>query len=227
MTDKVAITREEAIELLEALGLPTHGTNEELAREMHKAAARLAAAEEAEKVAAAEAREVAEDKRIVNAAIGDGRLPESRKGVWLDNLARNRAGTREVIAMLTPLPSFLRPQPKKQRRVAAAEPNLGSNAERVIYPESKLEQGRKDPFGFLPPGSEPVVLDPGKDPKDFTREEQYRAFIDKLPGLSRRLGVPKPPAGPQVYIPSPNDPYRWNPEKGHFEPKPETEYREI
>jgi hypothetical protein len=84
---------------------------------------------------------------------------------------------------------------------------------------------RVDKFGFPIAGTErPVVLKKGVSPADYTREEQYRDFAHKL-GLRFSQGVPRPPAGDTVFIPSPNDPYRWDAASGQFVEK--NPYREV
>jgi hypothetical protein len=180
--EHVAITREEAIELLEALGLPTDGTNEELAREMHKAA------------------------------------------FWVDALGRNR-DNRELVASLTPTPEFLRPKPKKARRVAAAEPNLGAHAPRVEYPQSALELGRRDEFGVTVPGTErPVVLRKGTPPEQWT-ERQRQDNMQRRLGPRFYPGTEAPPKGDEIYLPSPNDVTRYDEASGQWVEK--NPYREI
>jgi hypothetical protein len=82
------------------VGLPADSDDETLRRAM---ADLLAAHEsrEAEAIAAsAEQRLQAEDKRIVAAAINDGRLPTDRATFWLDACKRDRAKNRAVISML-------------------------------------------------------------------------------------------------------------------------------
>jgi hypothetical protein len=219
--EHVAVTREEAIELLEALGLPTGGTNEELVREIHKAAARIGAAKEAEKVAAAEARERAEDKRIVAAAVADARIPESRKQFWIDALGRNRDANRDVVASLTPIPAFMRPittqrqagVPTPPQSVAASGDPFADGRERAVLDSLGL------PVADMPA---PVLMRKGVNVEDYTQEQHFDRFMNMLGGKFKASARPLP-QGDSWYLPSPNDTVEFK--NGQWVPK--NPYKEV
>ena len=80
-----------------------------------------------------------------------------------------------------------------------------------------------DAFGFpLPQVPKPVQISKGADPADWTKEQQFNDFSHKLGGKFA-AGVPKPPAGPGYYWPSPNDVTEFV--DGEWRQK--NEYREI
>lgn len=196
-------------ELTRLCGLPADADDETLS----KAMAELLAAAEARKAqsvaAAAEQQLVAEDKRIVAAAINDGRLPVDRAAFWLDACARDRSN-RQIIASLAP---GLQPAEKIAADSQAEATHAKLMARLGLGPEPRTvaasfgdwgdTYGAPSPYA-TPETPAPVLLSKGTAREDYSREEKYQDFIDKL-GLSRRLGVPKPPPGDSWYVPSPND----------------------
>jgi hypothetical protein len=90
-------------EVCKLLGLPSDVDEETLNAEFQKAITRLNAAKEAEAIAAAEARLVDEDKRIVAAAVAAGKFGPQRAQFWIDACKRDRANNRAVIASLHPV----------------------------------------------------------------------------------------------------------------------------
>jgi hypothetical protein len=237
--EMVAVPRAKVAELL---GLPEDTDDATLMAAWDAKAAALNAEEKALVAAAAEAAACAEDRRIVNAAISDGRLPESRREFWLASIPKNREGNRAVIASLAPI---FRPAPQApadaeleaiharvmraagmptQLRAVAASDNAPTATGGGATPPP-APAARVDKFGFPIAGTEqPVVLKKGVSPADYTREQRYQDFAHKLAGKFA-LGVPRPPAGDQIYIPSPNDPYRWDAASGQFVEK--NPYKEV
>jgi hypothetical protein len=204
------------------VGLPVDTPDEVLIRAMHDAAAAIDAAKRDQKVAAAEQRAREEDKRIVLAAVNQGKLPESRIQFWCDALSRDREGNRQIIASLA---SYIVPTPKlvadagleqvhdkvlgrlgitPTRTVAASghEPTVTGGG---ATPPPAPPAGEVDAFGFpVPQVPKPVILRRGTNPADYTPEERWRDFAHKL-GARFSQNVPRPPAGDEIYIPSPND----------------------
>jgi hypothetical protein len=212
MADEIAVP---TAKLAELLGLPADTPEDELRKAMADLVATHEAHEAEAVAAAAEAREVAEDRRIVAAAVADGRLPANRAEFWCAALKNgNREANRAVVRMLTPgwrSPESVAaaadlervhakviaqfggaPQPRKS--VAASDPQ-------AVLRERQVLDSVGLPVAQTPA---PVLLRKGTDPADWTKEEQYRDFAHKLGG-KHAIGVRKPPAGDSYYMPSPND----------------------
>jgi hypothetical protein len=218
-------------ELAALVGLPASATDAEL----NKALAALrdaAAAREAQAIAAAaEQQLVAEDRQIVNAAIAAGKIPntEDRRQFWIEACARDRANNRAMIASLAAvLPTVADAEAEAAHAQVMASLGLAPKPRSVAASSGFGQQpGEALPAAYgSPEVPVPVLLHKGKDPRDYTREEQYQDFVHKL-GIGRRLGVPRPPAADSYYVPSPNDPYEFNQSTGQFEPKPNNQARQI
>jgi hypothetical protein len=220
-------------EVCKLLGLPSDVDEETLNAEFQKAITRLNAAKEAEAIAAAEARLVDEDKRIVAAAVAAGKFGPQRAQFWIDACKRDRANNRAVIASLHPVLADLAGIDPEAERVHAqimARLGLAPQPPRTVAASGDPWAGRREravldevglPVAQVPP---PVLIQKGVDPADWTREQEYQYFSHKI-GLGRRLGVPKPPAGDVYYQPSPSDPYRWDESAGRFVEK--QPYKEL
>jgi hypothetical protein len=227
---KVTVPRAEVAELL---GLSPDVSDEELHKAFADAAAALDAKKRGQAADAEEQRLRAEDRRLVNAAYNDGRIVN--RDNWAAILATNRRENRALLASLAcGLPPEqkvtvdegletthrkvlsrlgIQPAPASPRTVAASE---SPQADQALYDVL----GQKMP----PAIPAPVVIRKGVDPADYTREQQYSDFAHKL-GPVFSAGVPRPPAGDTIFIPSPNDPYRWDEAAGRFVEK--NPYREI
>jgi len=212
-------------ELAELCGLPADTDDETLRQRMADLIAAHEAREAQAVAAAAEAQLVAEDKRVVEAAVAAGKFGPQRKQFWIDACARDRSN-RQLIASLAPVLADmnraagvdpeaertharvmaqlgLAPQP---RSVAASGDPFADARERQVLDEVGL------PVAQVPP---PVLLRKGTNAADYTREQEYQYFAHKFGGKIAE-GVPKPPAGDVWYQPSPNDPYRWDESAGRF-----------
>ncbi len=220
-------------EIAQLLGLPPDVDDATLSAAVEEALAR----QKNRKVAAArnsdEERLVAEDKRIVAAAINDGRLSLTSRERWLNALKSDRATNRTMLASLAP---GLRPT----ERVVADEEleqmhgqvmaRLGitdSRPSRTVAAASP--QAPRTPRGAsvnmlgmpLPGVPAPIRIVRGKPPEQWTAEERSNWFLHRLRGRFRQ-GVELPPGSEGVYQPSPNDTYEWvetGNGQGEFRPK--------
>jgi hypothetical protein len=161
-----------------------------------------------------------QDAKLIAAATADGRISDPL--VWIDAIKADPQGTRRVLASL----------PKawtRMRTVAASTPitiNTPPQSVAAASPEAIAnERAVLDSVGLrLPDAPRAHVISKGKDPQTWTKEEQYRYFAHKLGGRLA-IGVPKPPAGDQIYIDSPTAPYRWDAASQQFVER--NPYREI
>jgi hypothetical protein len=211
---KITVPRAQITELL---GLPSDVDDETLNREMEKAIARVGATA----VSAAEQRARAEDRRIVIAAVNDGRLTKSRIEFWCEALQKDRTGNWEVLASLAP------GLPPAEKIVADEEVERAHNkvlARLGIKPPPRAKSPRTvegsgqapdrglmlDSVGLPIPGvPAPVTISRGKDPSTWTPQQRSDYFMHRLGGKFT-LGVNRPPrADDVIYQPSPDDPYEW------------------
>jgi hypothetical protein len=225
---KINVPRAEVAALV---GLPADSSDELL----HKAMADLRAAHEAREAeaiaAAAEQQLVAEDRRIVAAAINAGKFSADRGKFWLDALARDRTGNRAIIASLA---SGL---PTVKKVAADAELQQVHNAvlSRLGIPKTPQRVKAASGFGAQPGESlpapyaqpdvpAPVVIQRGVDPADWTPRQAQDAMLRRL---GRRFwpGTEPPPPGDVVYIPSPKDVSRFDESTGQWVEK--TPYKEM
>lgn len=231
----MAMIKKPRAEICALLRLPPDVDEETLNAEFQKANARLDAAKEAKAVAAAEARLVAEDREIVNAAISAGKFGKDRAQFWIDACARDRANNRAAIASLAPVladrsrAAGVDPEAEAVHAQVLARLGLAPQPRTVAAsgdPQADLRERQVLDLVGLPTGQTPppVLLRKGTDPADYTPEQQYQDFAHKLGGLFA-VNVPKPPAGDVVFVPSPNDPYRWDESAGRFVEK--NPYKEI
>lgn len=220
-------------ELCELCGLPADADDETLSRRMAELLAAREAGQAQAVAAAAEQQEIAQDKRIVAAAINDGRLPAERATFWLDALKRDR-GNRVIIASLAP---GLKPAETVAADAESERTHTKLMARLGLAPEPRTVAASADPFAdqrerqvldaFGLPVAQtpaPVVIQKGTDPADWTREQRADAMQRKLGPRFHPGTKPAPPAD-VVYIPSPNDPYRWDGSTGQFVEK--HPYREV
>jgi hypothetical protein len=208
---KVTVPRTQITELL---GLPPDVDDETLNRELEKAIARVGATA----VSAAEQRDRAEDRRIVLAAVNDGRIPASRVGFWLDACARDRTGNREIIAVLAPgLPPK---EPIADPDVAYASEGVKSALGRLGFtpaPRTVEAAGlRANPLpsptaafdsigGALSQIPAPVRMVRGKDPATWTDAEKNNAVARQMfPGIRHLL--PPDPGSAGYYLPTGSEP---------------------
>lgn len=219
-------------ELAELVGLPADSDDETLRRAM---ADLLAAHEsrEAEAIAAsAEQRLQAEDKRIVAAAINDGRLPTDRATFWLDACKRDRVKNRAVISMLAkglPPAEKVAADADLQRVHGRVMAGLGvaTNPLRSVEAASGFGQ---QPGETLPAPYRnrafpaPVVIEKGVSPADWTPKQAQDAMLRRL-GPRFFPGTEAPPKGDIVYYPSPGDVSRFDEASGTWVEK--NPYREV
>jgi hypothetical protein len=214
MADEKAVPR---AELAALLGLPPDTDEATLRRAMADLVATHEAREADAIAAAAEQRLQAEDKRIVAAAINEGKLPKDRFEFWCSALQQDRPKNRSIISVISPARPPLPPAervgvdgdlqrvhakvmaqlgvPQPLRSVAASGDPQADLRERAVLDAFGL------PVAQVPP---PVLLRKGTSPADYTPEQQYQDFAHKLGGKFTE-GVPRPPAGDTWYAPSPND----------------------
>ena len=236
------MVRVSTAELAELLGLPLDTPADELRRKFYEGAAALAAQEEAKAVAAAEAAACAEDRRLVIAAVNDGRLPANKVEFWCAAIPKNREGNRAVIASLA---KGLRPDqqlaaddsleavhdkvlrragvPTQLRSVAASgnEPQIrGGGTAPPPAPPPRL-----DAVGLpLPDVPRPVVIKKGTPVEELTERQRQDLMLRRMNPMFH-VGTEKVQFGDTVYWPSPNDVVEFNEATGTWvEKRP---YREI
>jgi hypothetical protein len=206
---EIAVPRAEVAKLV---GLPADATDEELQKAMADLLA-VQAAQEAESVAAAaEAREVAEDKRIVAAAVADGRLPANRAEFWCAALKNgNREANRAVVGMLTPgwrSPERVALDNDLERIHAKVMAQFGGAPQpRTVAASDGFgrQPGENLPAPYRSPDvPAPVVIQKGVSPADWTPKQAQDAMLRRL-GPRFHPGTEAPPKGDVVYFPSPND----------------------
>jgi hypothetical protein len=204
-------------EVAKLVGLPADATDEELQKAMAEVAASQKAREAESVAAAAEAREAAQDRRIVAAAVADGRLPASRAEFWCAALKNgNREANRAVVASLAP---GLRPA---ERVAAETEMDRVHNkvmAQLGVVPTNPLrsvaasgdphadlrERAVLDVFGLpVAQTPAPVLIERGVDPADWTPKQAQDAMLRRL-GPRFHPGTQAPPKGDVWFQPSPND----------------------
>jgi hypothetical protein len=98
--EMVTVPQSQIDEMAAKVGLPSGTPWEEVARRAEELLADGNARKAAASAAVATA--VAEDRRLIAAAIMDGRIPGQRQQFWADALQRDRKGTRALIASLMP-----------------------------------------------------------------------------------------------------------------------------
>ncbi|MFP1155543.1 hypothetical protein ACK280_26245 [Mycobacterium sherrisii] len=222
---KVTLTRAELDRIAVDLGLPAGSSIEAmLARAGAVRAARdaeEAAQARAAKVAAAQRYLVDEDRRLVNAAINDGRIPAERKGFWVAALGRDRAGNRPLLASLAPgLPPAQRVVEDEalERTHGAVLARLGvakdaprprprDVRERPVRASAPTSPPRQavDGLGLPIPGiPAPVLTSRGTPPSEWTADDHYANFASML-GPRFAAGAGRPPAPATYYLPGPND----------------------
>ncbi|WP_343709729.1 hypothetical protein [Mycobacterium sp.] len=175
-----------------------------------------------------------EDRALVAAAVGDGRISSNRVSFWLDALARDRAGNRPVLASLA---SGLRPE------VKAVAASSGHTYTRGWKPDptnvTALPTGpsghyvptpltdppfdgygqRFDSVGLpLPEVPRPVKITHGRDPSQWTEQERKDAVSWQL-GQRFRVGLRPPPGGSGYHIPSPDSPSTFDETTGQWRAK--------
>jgi hypothetical protein len=170
-----------------------------------------------------------EDAKLIAAAVGDGRISDTNVLTWMNAMRADRDGTRRTLHSLPSIKADLSseqvhakvlgrlglaPEPTKPRPVAAATPEAIAQ-ERAILDSVGL------PVAQTP---KPVMIKPGTDPSQWTPEQVQNARLRSL-GPRFAEGVPKPPAGPTWYIPSPNDHVRFDEATGQWVEK--NPYREL
>ena len=206
-------------EIAQLLGLPPDVDDATLSAAVEEALAR----QKNRKVAAArnsdEERLVAEDKRIVAAAIDDGRLSLTSRERWLNALESDRATNRTMLASLAP---GLRPTEQVVADVeleqmhGQAMARLGitdSRPSRTVAAASP--QAPRTPSGAsvhmlgmpLPGGPAPIRIVRGKPPAQWTAEDDQSGPGSGWGAVSGRAELP--PGSEGVYQPSPNDTYEW------------------
>jgi hypothetical protein len=162
-----------------------------------------------------------DDDRIIKAAVKAGKISGDYLVMWQHAMVADRAGTRRTLAELPP--GWAATDPVRTARIVA----LGSGKTvAAASPEAIAnERAVLDSVGLpMPDAPRAHVISKGKDPQTWTREEQARYYSHKLGGPFA-IGVPKPPAGDQIYIDSPTAPYRWDAASQQFVER--NPYREI
>jgi len=207
MGDKTAVPRAELVALLR---LSPEVSDEELQRELAAQLAAIKAAKDAQRVDAAEQQARAEDRGLVLAAQGDGRVHRDRVEFWCDALRRDRDANRALLASLAPGPRPSQPLP--------VDPDMEAVHAQIVCRVTKTPSAIQaaaanpaphDDIGVrIPPMPAPVRISRGKAPGDWTYEERASYLLHKL-GPRFSQGVPPPPPGDRYYIPSPTDPYEW------------------
>jgi hypothetical protein len=158
-----------------------------------------------------------EDKRIVAAAINDGRVAREGKQAWVQALATDRAANRAMLAslasgippaehvvvdegiervhnqVLARLGIKPPPRPSSPGTVAAAAPQWSPSP---VYDDLGLPIADQFPT--------PVLLSRGKPYSEWTAQEKQDAMSRRL-GPRFSAGLPPQPAGDKWYFPSPND----------------------
>jgi hypothetical protein len=233
---KITVPRAQITELL---GLPPDVDDETLNREMERAIAHVGATA----VSAAEQRARAEDRRIVIAAVNDGRLTKSRIEFWCDALSRDRTGNRAVLAALAPgLPpaqKVVDPDAERAERQVLARLGIKPPPQ-APSPRPVAASGQASPSSppvdmlgipLVPQMPEPVRIFKGKDPATWSRQEQSDYFMHKLgPAVTRGGQVNRPPREDDWYVPSPHDTFEWvetGDGQGEFRPKSGNEARRV
>lgn len=196
-------------EVAKLLGLDPSVDDATLSRAIDAAVARQAAARAAER----ERKFEADDKRLVNAAVADGRIAAASKGKWLGYLRADREGTKRVIASLAP------GLPPEQSSAAGAADGVDADAQRAydgvmaslaglgFKPESKPVQAAR-PVGQnvgslrdAPTRPDGMVCVRGRPPEQWTAQEQEDAMLWRLGGRFR-AGL-RPPPEAIYYTPNP------------------------
>lgn len=228
-------------ELARLAGASPDCSDEELQGAIGRKLAAIDAEKQFQRVSAAEARLQDEDRRIVAAAINEGRTVLSRRDFWLEALKRDREVNRAVLASLAP--GVL---PKQQVAVDAdvervhdkvlarlgiptaklAEPTRTVAAAGAASAEQRLSGATMnsaiplvDGIGIpIPPVPTPQRLVRGKDPATWTKQERDDAALWAL-GPQFRRGLRPPPGGDGYYRPSPNDVSTYDEASGEWRSK--------
>ncbi|MEB3062480.1 hypothetical protein [[Mycobacterium] zoologicum] len=193
---------------------------------------------------------VAEDQRLVTAAIADGRILASRGHHWRHVLASDRDANRALLASLA---SALPPSSREVLASQAYSPNaeldhihiLGKLGIPVAGPRSTVHASAQSPAPAptsphvragapttqtTPTPQMPLDLIPSFVPnpivirrgKPISEWTQQEISDEYMRRLGPRTSVGLPPAPPEdiVYWPSPNDTFRWNETNQQFEANP-------
>lgn len=146
----------------------------------------------------------AEDRRIVFAAVNDGRIPESRIDFYIEAMLKDRQGVRSILAVLA------RPStPPRNRVVDARTQSPLQRAAGVVAWDETPQDEIVDSLGLPIPGvPAPVRIQRGKPYDKWTQQEKDDAALWAL-GPRFRNGLKPPPGGDSIYQPSPNDPYEF------------------
>jgi hypothetical protein len=146
----------------------------------------------------------AEDRRIVFAAVNDGRIPEHRVDFYIEAMLKDREGVRGILAVLA--------QPSTPPRKRVVDARAGSALQRatgVVATDTTPQDEIVDSLGLPIPGvPAPVRIQRGKPREQWTKQEVDDAALWAL-GPKFRNGLKPPPGSDTVYQPSPNDPYEF------------------
>lgn len=188
---------------------------------LHAAIEKTIAAQKARETAAArsgmEQRLEAEDRRIVAAAINDGRLSPGSRERWLKALKTNRGANRSVLASLAP---GLRPTEKVvadqelEQLYGHVMAQMGFQPAAVSPPARSVAASSQpvpssgqsvDMLGLpVSPAPDPVRISRGTPPEQWTRKQQSD-YLQRQLGPRFWPGTEPPPAADQWYWPSPDD----------------------
>lgn len=229
-------------EVLRLLGLPADSDDATMQAELDRQLDQIERDLDRQRVSAAERLARAEDRRIVHAAVNDGRLTPGKVEFWCEALQRDRDRNRQVLAALAPglppdrkLPvdpeaeqvhrNILRRLGVQEpaRQVQAAADEQPSPYQRAVRNSDKFADSssvKRDDLGFpIPDFPRPQLVSRGKPIEEWTEQEKADAVQRQL-GQRFHPGTKPPPKGDVYYLPSPNDPFEFDESTGQWRSKP-------
>jgi hypothetical protein len=202
--------------LCELAGVPESCSDAQLDAAMDAALSRQQAAVTA---SAAERHLTNEDKRLVAAAINDGRLPVARQQFWVSALAADRAQNRSLLASLAPGAApgqrvVVDPALEGTHKAVLARLGVAPDAPPETRPVAAAAAPRPNPdrvvrdsMGFeIPDIPQPVLLQRGTPASELTQSQLGDAMLRSL-GPRFAAGAREPaPKKDFWYQPSPHAP---------------------
>jgi len=221
----VQVSQAELDKIAADIGLPAGSSMEAMLARAAELRGIAEAQKSAQKVAASQQQLVYQDKRLVNAAINDGRLTLASQQFWVDALGRDRAANRALLASLAPgLPPAHRIAEDEsletthnavmgrlglaaapdRRQVAASVPITSAHPP-TPPPAPRRTDAETDEWGFPVRRIPDLVLTQrGKPVSEYTHDDHYAVFAEGL-GLAFRRGAPPVPKQDAYYQGGLND----------------------
>lgn len=228
-------------EVLRLLGLPADSDDATMQAELDRQLDQIERDLDRQRVSAAERLARAEDRRIVHAAVNDGRLTPGKVEFWCEALQRDRDRNRQVLAALAPgLPPDRKlpvdPEAEQVHRSVLRRLGVQEQARQVqaASDETPYQRGVRehdqrvrdqkrvtyDDLGLpIAPVPAPVVVSHGK-PKELWTDQEKADALQRQLGQRFWPGTKAPPKSDQVYLPSPNDPFEFDESTGQWRSKP-------